>query len=851
MDQTASFSNDEKTEDMVDIDSNGDAPESFLREGHLLKNRYEVLSVLGHGGFGLTYACRDVTLNLKVAVKEYYPDGFVTRDCKKSATVTYSTTPENMEFVEKGLHRFIDEARVLAKFSGDDGIVDVRDYFEENNTAYIVMEFLDGKDLRQLVKEQGVLSAEYILKLLLPVMEALDKVHRQGLIHRDISPDNIRMVGKKVKLLDFGAARDYSYDGTKTMTVLLKRGYAPIEQYGSVESQGPWTDVYALCATIYLCITGQKPPDALVRWENDPLKRPSQLGIEIRPEIENVIMKGLSVSAKDRYQSMYELIYDLNSALAAPQIPSSVPAPEKRKHKQGKPQKADRQIKEEKKEAVALAAKEKPGKEIKEKTDTVIPDVKDSGGNGSKKKGMIVAAVIAVLFIAAVVFGVFAWKNGWFSKATSDEIITTEKITSDTTEATSESTEALPERRVYGTISQSSNISVKVSGATIKIYQDDNLITTVTSDSSGGYVAHLEEGSYRAEITVAGYKDYEFEFEITADEDTSKDIYLETVPTGTVSGDIFKASDYKTSLSGVTITVYKGEESVLTAMSNSSGRYSLKLPKGDYLLKATKSGYVDFYAYVSVSVDETAYMSSFLMVDGSNGETGTAKGTIFNSYNGQGLPGVTLTVKKHWDNAKGSGSTVATTTTDDNGNYSLDLPLGNYTVIASKEGCDSEHFNIIVRKKVTEDQSIEMYQEPEAVNYTITLTWENDHDLDIYAYAPSSNYTNGDDYTIYYNREFVGKKDNDDTDGYGPETYTFRAVGNEPCYFYVYDCNENYSVKESNAKVTVSKDNSDVVLEYVVPAEGDGRYWDLFAIRSDQMVDKNKITDDTNFDYAG
>lgn len=306
--------------------NNNTEPEPFLIKGHILKDRYEVLRVLGNGGFGVTYACRDTTLNLKVAVKEYYPDGFVTRDCKKSPAVTYTASSSAKPYIEKGMHRFLDEARVLARFSGEYGIVDVRDYFEENNTAYIVMEFLDGRDLKELIQEKGRLPAEYAVRLLLPVMESLEKIHRQGLIHRDISPDNIRMVGDKLKLLDFGAARNFSYEGNKTMTVMLKRGYAPIEQYGEVDTQGPWTDVYALCATLYLCITGKKPADALIRWDRDPLQKPSQLGIAISPALENVIMKGLSVAARDRYQSMRELVDALKTALIkAPVHPSSAP----------------------------------------------------------------------------------------------------------------------------------------------------------------------------------------------------------------------------------------------------------------------------------------------------------------------------------------------------------------------------------------------------------------------------------------------------------------------------------------------------------------------------------------------
>lgn len=410
MDKTVVLGNNNEPDVPSGIGANNAGPEPFLRKGHLLKNRYEVLSVLGHGGFGLTYACVDRTLDLKVAVKEYYPDGFVSRDCRRSSTVTYSTTPESAEFVKKGLHRFIDEARVLAKFSGELGIVDVRDYFEENNTAYIVMEFLDGKDLKQLISEQGRLSVEHAVKLLLPVMESLEKVHRHGLIHRDISPDNIRMVGKRVKLLDFGAARDFSYEGNKTMTVLLKRGYAPIEQYGAVDNQGPWTDVYALCATLYLCITGRKPADALVRWENDPLQKPSQLGVSISPEVESVIMKGLSVSSKDRYQSMKELAEALAKAFKVTTTVSSAPARVVAPASAPvRPQMPNPAVPAQPKQPVQ---KKNPVPSQPSKPAQPSQPDKDKPKNNKKLIIAVIAAVLAL--VVAGVVGYIGWRNGWF-----------------------------------------------------------------------------------------------------------------------------------------------------------------------------------------------------------------------------------------------------------------------------------------------------------------------------------------------------------------------------------------------------------------------------------------------------
>lgn len=286
-------------------------PAHHLFPGTLLNNKFYVGEALGEGGFGITYIGRDINLDIKVAIKEYYPNGYVNRSNTISPQVNNSVTEGRKDFFTKGRERFLNEARILAKFSGEAGIVDVRDFFEENNTAYIVMEFLDGKDLKNYLKENGTLTAEQTINLLMPVMNSLKKVHSQNLIHRDISPDNIMLVGNKVKLLDFGAARSVAAAENKSLSVMLKPGYAPEEQYRSKGNQGPWTDVYALCATMYKCITGITPDDATQRVFSDEVKTPTALGMKISSEIENAIMRGMSVHQKDRYQNIDDLIRGL------------------------------------------------------------------------------------------------------------------------------------------------------------------------------------------------------------------------------------------------------------------------------------------------------------------------------------------------------------------------------------------------------------------------------------------------------------------------------------------------------------------------------------------------------------
>ena len=277
--------------------------------GTILAGKYLVGRVLGEGGFGITYVGWDLNLEMKVAVKEYYPNGFVTRDHGRTNTLT-ALTGSRGEYFQRGLAKFVDEARRLAKFWRLPGIVAVKDYFQENQTAYIVMEFVEGQTLKEILKNsaQKRLPAEAVFTMMRPVMRSLEEIHKAGLIHRDISPDNLMVSWDgQVKLIDFGAARDFLAEGEKSLSVMLKPGYAPEEQYRSRGNQGPWTDVYGLCATMYRAITGEVPEESLDRMAEDTLKRPSQLGVSLSVSQEETLMKGLAVFQRDRYPSMDEL----------------------------------------------------------------------------------------------------------------------------------------------------------------------------------------------------------------------------------------------------------------------------------------------------------------------------------------------------------------------------------------------------------------------------------------------------------------------------------------------------------------------------------------------------------------
>ena len=282
-----------------------------LRKGTRLIGRYTVEGVLGQGGFGITYLGMDELHKKKVAIKEFFPQGIVTRNIEYEDTVTVTLVGEKENY-DKGKERFLKEAQTMAMFSKDKGIVKALDFFEINNTAYIVMEYLEGVTLKQYLRENKRIDAEDLVELLVPLIESLDEIHSQGLIHRDISPDNIMVLPDgRIKLMDFGAARDYTEFGEKSLSIVLKPGYAPPEQYQTHGVQGPWTDIYALCATMYKCITGENPPDAIDRLVDDHLKKISAFGISVSPQIEKAIIKGMSVAAKDRYQNVGDFCEDL------------------------------------------------------------------------------------------------------------------------------------------------------------------------------------------------------------------------------------------------------------------------------------------------------------------------------------------------------------------------------------------------------------------------------------------------------------------------------------------------------------------------------------------------------------
>ena len=299
-----------------------------LPVGHVLNGAhpYVLGASLGQGGFGITYIALDIVSNRRVAIKEYFP----TYCAGRNGDVTVASYRGQEENFYKGKERFLDEARMLKRLSDLGSVVDVLDFFEINNSAYFVMEYLEGSSLKSYVEQRGKIPAQQFLKQLKPLMADMEAMHQRGVVHRDIAPDNIIMLPDgRLKLIDFGAAR--SYLGDKSMTVVVKKGFAPVEQYMRKGSNA-CTDVYALAATIYYCITGVVPPDSAERQYGDAtLCAPTNLGAELTQVQELALEKALEIQPKERTQSIAKFIEELKKA--------PVPAPDLQLSREKKPKK--------------------------------------------------------------------------------------------------------------------------------------------------------------------------------------------------------------------------------------------------------------------------------------------------------------------------------------------------------------------------------------------------------------------------------------------------------------------------------------------------------------------------------
>ena len=281
----------------------------------LLNNRYLVGKVLGKGGFGITYVAKDVIGNNICAVKEYMPSEYSSRSEGTLNVVPYSDDKARYVFTH-GREKFMEEAKTLLKLRSNPIVVDILDYFTENNTAYLVMEYLSGQDLRKMARSSGgKIDPEFAKTIFVTIASSLMEVHRMNILHRDLSPENIIVTDDgRIKLIDFGAARNFVSTQNKGMSILLKPGFAPPEQYNTKGNQGPWSDVYALCATFYTLVSGKALVDALFRYRGEQQPSLLSLGCPVTKKTSDVIERGMELDYNKRYKDFKELLDDIDIA---------------------------------------------------------------------------------------------------------------------------------------------------------------------------------------------------------------------------------------------------------------------------------------------------------------------------------------------------------------------------------------------------------------------------------------------------------------------------------------------------------------------------------------------------------
>jgi serine/threonine protein kinase len=290
----------------------------LLSSGHLLYNRYSIQQTLGQGGFGITYLAYDQKLEQEVCIKELFISGNSTRGANMTVQSQGNSSFSFQEFVD----RFLQEAKQLAKFQHPN-IVRVIDIFEENNTAYMVMEYVKGETLKNQIQQKGILAEKEVMQLINQLMDAVESVHSKGMLHRDIKPENILISTEgRVVLIDFGSAREFAEGKTSHQTIMLTSGYAPPEQYSERAQRGPFTDIYALGATLYFLLTGEKPLASTDR-NFEELPAPQELNPEVSPQVSNAILKAMELRPDQRFQSVAEM----KGAMGTPTLSASINSP--------------------------------------------------------------------------------------------------------------------------------------------------------------------------------------------------------------------------------------------------------------------------------------------------------------------------------------------------------------------------------------------------------------------------------------------------------------------------------------------------------------------------------------------
>ena len=285
----------------------------YLPQGTKLNGRYIIERIIGQGGFGITYYARHEMLEHFYAIKEFYISGFCSRN---TSLHTVNLQGMNPDMYEKYKQRFVEEAKTVVSLDHPN-IVKVVDIFEENNTAYMVMPFIEGISLQKMVEKNGTLPYELTVNYIGQLSNAVGYIHQKHILHRDIKPDNVLVTpDNRVVLIDFGSARAFVNDQEQRHTSILTHGYAPPEQYNAVSKKGNYTDIYAIGGVFYFCLTGQIPVDATTRLlelagGKDPLKQPKDMNPEVSEDVNRTIMKAMSLKPENRHQTVAEFMDDL------------------------------------------------------------------------------------------------------------------------------------------------------------------------------------------------------------------------------------------------------------------------------------------------------------------------------------------------------------------------------------------------------------------------------------------------------------------------------------------------------------------------------------------------------------
>ncbi len=281
-----------------------------LQSGTILCNgKYIIEKKIGEGGFGITYKAQQSGLNRTVCVKEYFPAGKCARETH-ARTVCVQGTSESL--FEKYRLAFVKEAKILATLHHPN-IVEVIDVFDENNTSYMVMDFIEGKSLQSIVDSCGRLPYPEVVNYIAQVTNAVGYIHDRHILHRDIKPDNIMITADyKAILIDFGSAREFEQDKTQIHTSMLTHGYAPTEQYTANSRKGSYTDIYAIGATMYFVLTGHVPLEAAARL-TEPMATPKELVPDIPDEANRTILKAMQLKTENRHQTVQEFMDDLRN----------------------------------------------------------------------------------------------------------------------------------------------------------------------------------------------------------------------------------------------------------------------------------------------------------------------------------------------------------------------------------------------------------------------------------------------------------------------------------------------------------------------------------------------------------